>query len=705
MKILVTGATSFLGGGFADAAIAAGHEVTALSRRSTESLTAKCHNVIQCDIMEVTADDLSDGFDAVAHFATGSDGDEEKIIRVAVDGTTGMVAAAQEAGIPRFLQVSSMSVYPGPVADDDSMLGGQALESHPEWRGVYANSKTQSDLAIQKLVADKAVEDMDILVVRPGLVFGNRMKGALAGTAVQLPLGLLVALGRKDQGVPLLHIDDLSTGMLALLDSEAEPGRARVFDALSGNPPGKKALIEAYAKLTGQPCRALWPPRWTLYPLAWLMDKGLGAMGRSKNIAHKIDRMFAFDPADLPHQEFWNASGLEPKGALENCLADTLSADRAPALSDNAASHAKSRAAALAACVPAKGAGARVSGDIVLVGAGRIIGEMHLPALQGLDGATIKAIVDPNQALAKAAAEKFGNPIIAEDIEALDDALLSGATAVIATPGFNHVSLGTKLLERGASVLVEKPVALDEAEFQTLESAARAANLPVTGFKNYRLRPNALKLWKMLESRDVGGLVSANVIFHAPPLVNEGARWMMEEKRFRVLLLEQSIHFTDIACVVGGALQTVDWLTKTDRSDGESTLSMKAGGKMAMGADFTIDLDLSGTATRTQITLVFERCSCVLDFYPEGFRVLPRGGNPIDDVAAATAKLGSFAWQKLRPNQGGIPKRVLPHHYIYRQHLMAAAGGDATNNPFALDGIRDTMTTVYRLCEALYGER
>lgn len=705
MKILVTGATSFLGGAFADAAIAAGHEVTALTRRSTEALSAKCHNIIQRDILEVSAKDLTDGFDAIAHFATGSDGDEEKIIRVAVDGTTGMIAAAQEAGIKKFLQVSSMSVYPGPVASDPDRLCGQALEAHPDWRGVYANSKTQSDIAVQKLIADKAVEDMDILVVRPGLVFGSRMKGALAGTAVQLPLGLLVALGRRNQGVPLLHIDDLSAGMLALLEGDAEPGRARVFDALSGKPPGKKELIEAYARLTGQPCRAIWPPRWILWPVGWVLDRLLGLRGRSKHIAHKIDRMFAFEPGDLPHEKFWEAAGLEPKGTLENCLADSVTADRLQPLNDRAAAHAKERAAALTASVPPKGSNITTSGGVILVGAGRIIGEMHLPALRGLPNVTIRAIVDPNLALAEAAAAQCSGAIAARDIDELDDDMLSGATAVIATPGFNHVALGTKLLERGASVLVEKPVALDEEEFATLESAAQSAGQTVTGFKNYRLRPNALKLWKFLETHDVGGLVSANVVFHAPPLVNEGARWMMEEKRFRVLLLEQSIHFTDIACVLGGALQSVDWLSRTERSDGESTLSVKAGGKMAMGADFTLDLDLSGTATRTQINLVFERCACVLDFYPEGFRILPRGGNPIDDTAAAAARFGGFVWQKLRPNQGGVPKRVLPHHYIYRTHLEAAGNTGQANNPFALDGIRDTMTTVYRLCEAVYGER
>jgi len=701
MKILVTGATSFLGESFLIAAKMAGHQVSALSRRRTRALEEICDTVIQRDILEVTADDLSGGFDAVAHFATGSDGDESHIIRVAVDGTTSLIVAAQEAGIPKILHVSSMSVYPGPVARDSTRLGDLALEAHPAWRGVYANSKTQSDEAVQKLITAGATDDLDITVVRPGLVFGKRMKGALAGTAVQLPLGLLVGTGGPDQGVPLLHIDDLSDGMIAVISGDAEPGRARVFDVLSGNPPSKRALVEAYRKLTGQPCRMIWPLRWVLYPLGWAMDRVLGLTGRNKHIAHKIDRMFAFEPGDLPHAEFWKAAEMEPKHDLVSCLKDSISADRDPPATDGAAEALRARATALTACVPTKGDIPRTNGDLILVGAGRIIEEMHLPAIAGLSGAKVRAVVDPNTRLAEKTAAALGNPPVAADIGDLDDDIVKGTTAVIATPGFNHVELATALMERGASALIEKPAALDEAEFAALEKAAKESGQSVSGFKNYRLRPNALKLWRLLERGDLGALVSANVIFHAPPLVNEQARWMMEEKRYRVLLLEQSIHFIDIACVAGGALESVDWLSKTDRADGISTLSFKAGGRMASGAALSLDMDLSGTATRTKVNLVFERCAVELDFYPEGFRVLPRGGNPVDELAAAAAKLGGFLWQRAKPKQSGVPKRVLPHLHIYRAHLTR----DETSNPFDLDGIRDTMTTVYRLCEALYGAR
>ena len=330
MKIAVTGPTSFLGASFAAAARAAGHAVIALTRRRTVALDALAETVVQRDVREVTAADFA-GADAVVHFATGSDGDAAHIIDVAVDGTLKVLAAAKAAGVRRLVHVSSMSVYPGPVRHDPAVPGGFALEDYPDRRGVYAQSKTMAESALYRALADDPPGPMEIVVLRPGLVFGRDMKDPLAGTAAALPLGLLVALGRPSQAGPFVALDDLDTGLLALLGTEPQAGAVRVFDVLSGPPPGKRTLLETFRRLSGHPGRILWIPHWMAFPPGWVLDRLFGLRGRSRFIAYKIDRMFGFDAAELPRDAFWRAAGSAPRAKLPETLAAALTIDRRPA--------------------------------------------------------------------------------------------------------------------------------------------------------------------------------------------------------------------------------------------------------------------------------------------------------------------------------------------------------------------------------------
>jgi hypothetical protein len=128
---------------------------------------------------------------------------------------------------------------------------------------------------------------------------------------------------------------------------------------------------------------------------------------------------------------------------------------------------------------------------------------------------------------------------------------------------------------------------------------------------------------------------------------------------------------------------------------------VSATARQSSGARLDLELDLSGAAQRLQLTFVFERATCVLDFFPDGFRVLPRRSHPLDDVAAGAARLAGALGQRLRPAEGGVPKRVLPHHQIYRRHLQRLAE-PGSSDPFALEAVAPTMASLFRLCDLVY---
>jgi nucleoside-diphosphate-sugar epimerase len=118
MRVLVTGHLGYIGSVMVPLLEAAGHEVVGLDSgffddcRVDDPAPA---NTIAKDIREVTPEDL-DGFEAVVHLAALSNDplgslDPELTYEINFGGGLKLAAAAQTAGVERFLFASSCSLY------------------------------------------------------------------------------------------------------------------------------------------------------------------------------------------------------------------------------------------------------------------------------------------------------------------------------------------------------------------------------------------------------------------------------------------------------------------------------------------------------------------------------------------------------------------------------------------------------------------
>lgn len=697
MRLFVTGASGLLGSHFAITAKEAGHEVVGLTRRKSEPLAEILDELVVRDILELTAADVPRGIDAAVHFATGTDGSSEHIASVAVEGTLRVLELTRSRGVHRFVHVSSMSVYGANSAREP------VLEQRPQRRGIYARSKTLADAALQEVARTQQFSDVELIIVRPGLVFARDMKDPLAGTAVDLPLGVKIGLGRPSQAVPVVDIRELSTGLVRLLEQEErQSGVVRAFDVLSPAPPTKRHFLRHYRELTGQEGPEIWIP----YPLAIaaaaLIDRVPSRMA-PKNVGYNIRRLYDFDAARLPYRTFWREVHRPRITDVRDTLALALTIDRE--LTPNPREHERLRrvATSLLRVAQDRCAGEQPRAGIVLVGAGRIVSEMHVPVLRWLSDVDVRAVVDPNRKAAGAIATQVGAADVASALDEVPSELLDGATAVVATPGATHSQLVAQLLERGLPVLVEKPLVLLRDEFLHLRALVERVGVPVTVFHNYRLRPRVLDLWRFLAFHDVGRLVKVSVQFHAPRIVLEQARWTHDEKRARALVMEKAIHFLDLAVAMGGRLTSLAHSRVIDRRERSSTVSFTGVGELASGAELHFDLDLSGTATRVALEADFERAACRLRFYPDVFRVLRRRDNPVDDVAAAARRLAGALYHRARPFESGLPRRTVPHARIYVEHFGRVGTRDR-GGPFSLDCVSDTMESLFLLSDAAYRE-
>jgi len=162
MKLLVTGGAGFIGSNFVHRTIATHPDWNLLvvdkltyagNLKNLESAlnTSRC-KFVQMDICDPAIIDVLKGCGAVVHFAAESHVDRSiedaaAFVRTNVDGTHNLIQASRQAGVPRFIHVSTDEVY-GSLGEE-----GEFTEESPiRPNSPYAATKAASDLLVMAYV-------------------------------------------------------------------------------------------------------------------------------------------------------------------------------------------------------------------------------------------------------------------------------------------------------------------------------------------------------------------------------------------------------------------------------------------------------------------------------------------------------------------------------------------------------------------------
>lgn len=149
---------------------------------------------------------------------------------------------------------------------------------------------------------------------------------------------------------------------------------------------------------------------------------------------------------------------------------------------------------------------------VAVVGCGWWSTFAHLPALSQNSDAEVVALADPNRANRAAAAAEFGVPLQFDDVEELLDEVAVDAV-VVAVPHAHHFRCARIALERGAHVLLEKPMVIDVAEARELvELAHRRQRELIVGYP-WHYNPQALRLREAIAAGEIGKLEHVSCMF------------------------------------------------------------------------------------------------------------------------------------------------------------------------------------------------
>lgn len=220
-RILVTGASGFVGPHVVAALQQAGYRLRLAQRRPQP---------VSDDIESVVIGDLADAVDwsaalqevdHVVHMAglahAGPGLDEALYRRINTDATLELARAAQQAGIDRFVYLSSIKALSGtfdgpPLRDDDA----------PAPDDAYGRSKLAAEQRLAAL-------DLDWVALRPVLIYGPGVKANMAALLKLARLPVPLPLGGLTAPRSLLAVENLAEAILFALTPACPTRRSYIL--------------------------------------------------------------------------------------------------------------------------------------------------------------------------------------------------------------------------------------------------------------------------------------------------------------------------------------------------------------------------------------------------------------------------------------------------------------------------------------------
>lgn len=412
MRVLITGASGFIGSRLCRYLHEHGHDVIAVMRPKTGSVRYPPGTIVYAHLPYGIPVSAFEGVEAIIHCAGTTTGQSEaEAIAVNVETTRILCDyAAAFDHVQRFIFISSQSAHEKAVS-------------------VYGRTKR----AGEAVVRDSSIP---YVIIRPGLVFGPGSEGLFARmrrTVERLPV--LPLLGGGKALVQPIEVTDLCCAIERCL--HLPPSESFEFNLGEPEPMTLAQFLQAIAQARGgKPKPAISIP---LAPLEFMVRTAERLHLPLPVTTDNIEGM-----KTVPQME--TASSLTKLGVCLTSFAEAM--QRAVRnVTETALTQEPLR--------------------VILIGAGKI-GIVHALDLANRPGVALVGLVDKSRKATRLYQQMgFRLPHYVDLASAMK--ALRPKAAIMATPAFTHLELLRECLAAGLHVLVEKPLVVSREQFSAYE--------------------------------------------------------------------------------------------------------------------------------------------------------------------------------------------------------------------------------------------
>jgi len=322
MKVLVTGASGFIGSALCEELGRQGHNIRGFDLSPPPDDLAVPVEFVQGDVTDpASCEGAVQGCDAICHLAArvGDWGPRSSYFAVNVGGTEALLGAARAAGVGRFVLVSSLAVhhYSGHTQGDEDTPRDSTINA-------YALSK----IAAEDLLREQA-GPMEWVIVRPGVFpFGPRDLTSFVHMAAVAERGGLGTIGGGKAVVTTAYVENLARGLR--LAVEHPDAANQTFVMGDPEPVSWRELFHKLAAALDAPPPRLGLPKGLAYPVAAAMEFTYRTLGiRSAPLLTRYRVLLAARDCHFTSRKATELLGYQPTVGFDEGLARTVAWYRA----------------------------------------------------------------------------------------------------------------------------------------------------------------------------------------------------------------------------------------------------------------------------------------------------------------------------------------------------------------------------------------